>query len=118
VSEWGKVGNWTVEERDTRGVGPLCLYCQSALGGRHAVTCVVPQKTVRLRVTIEFDVTVPDSWTRHDVEFHRNESSSCASNGWRDLRDAMREAGSRGAKCFCGTAKYDVVDMYGNEWVV
>jgi len=49
---------------------------------------------VFIKVTIEYAIAVPDYWTRSDINFHRNESSWCASNIIRELEHANAESGT------------------------
>ena len=57
-----------------------CFYCGSGIGSEHQPECVCRKRSVVLRVVVEYAVLVPESWTPEQIEFHRNESSWCASN--------------------------------------
>lgn len=79
---------WIVTEVDIRTFphhGTKCLYCPSLLGKEHAQDCVVRNRTVIVRAVIEYIVKVPEAWSAHDIEFHRNESSWCADNGINEI---------------------------------
>lgn len=69
------------------GVPTKCFYCPSALGSEHAPNCVCRKKLVTVRVTLEMVVETVESWDAHSIDFHRNESSWCASNGLREIQD-------------------------------
>ncbi|MNL59940.1 hypothetical protein D3C87_1837090 [compost metagenome] len=62
-------------------------------------------KQVRVRMTVEYDVTVPADWDSNMVEFHRNESSWCKDNAIEELR-ALAD-GEKG--CLCRHAEFDFV---------
>ena len=57
-----------------------CLYCRQPLGGVHLPSCVLREKTVVIRSVVQWVTTVPEDWDISNVEFHLNESSSCANN--------------------------------------
>lgn len=72
-----------VKEEDERPAGKgsgHCFYCPSKIGERHAEDCVIWEKQVVVRATIEYTITVPHSWKKEDIEFHRNEGSWCSNN--------------------------------------
>ena len=85
-----------VEDARPAGKPGECFYCLKKLGEPHTWECVIPQKTVRVRTTFVYEVSVPRSWDSAGVEFHRNESSSCADNIIQDL-----EAFSKKNGCLC-----------------
>jgi hypothetical protein len=69
---------------DDDGVRPVgrqdeCLYCH-APKGEHKADCVVPQRTVVVEMKIRYVTEMPASWTKDEIEFKLNESSSCADN--------------------------------------
>ncbi len=51
----------------------------------------------KIVVSITYEIPVPDDWGTYEVEFHRNESSSCASNMMDELRELERKI-----ECLCG----------------
>lgn len=57
-----------------------CFYCGNVADAPHKHDCVIPQKAVVVRRTMEFVISVPRHWDSGDIEFHRNDSSSCADN--------------------------------------
>lgn len=57
-----------------------CFYCERRIGAEHKENCVLRIKTVVIKATIEYTVSVPAHWTAEDVRFNRNQSSRCASN--------------------------------------
>lgn len=69
------VGDYGVRPRGNQGE---CFYCRSERGTQHKKDCVIRQRSVIVRVTIEYPVLVPEDWSQKDIEFHRNESSLCS----------------------------------------
>lgn len=55
-----------------------CFYCHIPIGGFHKHDCALVVKKVLVRAVIEYEIQVPYFWDSCDIEFHRNESSSCA----------------------------------------
>lgn len=70
-----------------------CFYCQRPVGELHDLGCVLRLRRVVVRMTVEFPVEVPDSWTAEDIEFHRNEGTWCATNVLPELEAAIPEDG-------------------------
>lgn len=62
----------------------LCFYCGFEKG-THKEDCVCPQKSVVIKMTIEYVVSVPRFWEANDIDFHRNDSSWCAGNAIAEL---------------------------------
>lgn len=71
-----------VTEDHSRGRqrGDRCFYCPAPIGQKHHDECVVPDKRVRLRVELEFDVLMPATFTNDDITFNPLGSSSCFDN--------------------------------------
>jgi hypothetical protein len=82
-----------------------CLYCKSKVGGYHLDTCVFICKKVKVRCTIEYEISCPYHWTKHDIEFHRNEGSWCSDNMLNELENLSEKNG-----CLCYFASYEVID--------
>lgn len=78
-----------------------CFYCQRTLGSDHAAECVMRLKTVVVRATVEYVVIVPESWTKDNIEFHRNDSSWCADNMLAEL-----ERVSEDKACICHMVEF------------
>lgn len=96
---------WTV----TKENGPLpagkpdeCFYCGQPLGAQHAAECVCRTRTVIVRATIEYEVTVPSFWDRAQIHFHRNEGSWCSNNMLNELDELNRD-------CLCRYVKWEYV---------
>ena len=58
---------WPLVVENDDGIRPAgrpdtCFYCNQKIGQPHAADCVIVQKTVRLRFTIDLDIEVPHSW--------------------------------------------------------
>ena len=82
-----------------------CIYCKSKIGEPHKVGCVVRERTVVVSATIQYVITVPEDWTKEQIEFHRNEGSWCSDNGLREI-DNFRE---RTDHCLCGNMYYKYI---------
>lgn len=90
------------DERPAAKGSGVCFYCHRAIGDRHDATCVLWTHRVKVRVTIDYEVDVPYSWTKEIVEFHRNEGSWCASNVLNELENVEEEIG-----CLCPASKFE-----------
>lgn len=80
-----------------------CTWCGASVGLPHKDECVVPKRVVTLEVTFRVPMPVPQSWTPDQIEFHRNESSWCASN-W--LHDLERFCGDQRCLCAYSNTRY------------
>lgn len=91
-----------VTKRDAAPAGEPdeCFWCNEKIGRDHKWECVRVTKKVIIRETIERTVKVPISWDAHRIEFHRNESSWCASNIIHELQNVQ------GCLCHNYKAKY------------
>lgn len=86
---------WPLVDPHDDGIRPAskpdeCLYCRQRIGQPHERECVIVTKRVEMRVvatlptgekltgTWQFDEVY--SWDEGMTEFHKNESSWCASN--------------------------------------
>lgn len=65
-----------------------CFYCNAALGAEHRAECVLRRRTIVVETVVRYVVEEPEHWTAEDLHFHRNLSSSCASNVLREIADA------------------------------
>lgn len=80
-----------------------CFYCQRKIGEEHGRECVMVVKTVEIAYTFTIPVQVPHFSSSRDIEFLRNESSSCANNILAELQDY---ATKNGCLCHCQNATY------------
>lgn len=78
-----------------------CTYCQQPIGGNHSTDCVLVMKKVKVRAITEYEIGVPYSWSKEDIEFHRNDSSWCADNMLTEL-DKLKE-------CLCQYVRYEYI---------
>jgi hypothetical protein len=65
---------------------------------------VLVSKNVIVNFSINLETRVPALWTAEDIEFHRNESSSCASNVLYELEELVKKNG-----CLCGLGEFSFV---------
>lgn len=77
-----------------------CFYCHQPLGEPHKDDCLCFTKIVMVKVEITIPKVVPVYWTKHEIEFHMNDSSWCASNIVNDL-ERMDEADEDNRHCLC-----------------
>jgi len=82
-----------------------CFYCNQEIGDYHKDDCVLIRKKVKLRATIEYEVTVPSSWGEGSVEFNRNDGSWCASNLIDELKEIDKEYG-----CLCDFVEFKYLE--------
>jgi hypothetical protein len=75
-----------------------CFYCKRLVGEQHVDDCVMRDRSVMVRVTVDLCMTYPQSFTAEDIEFHLNESSYCCSNIIDDLQRIS---------CICGHTKME-----------
>jgi len=101
--------DWPVLEHGIRPAGPpdRCFYCKAQLGEQHGAECVIRSRTVVVRAIVEYVIDVPESWTPHDIEFHRNDGSWCSSNGIDEIGLINERQGE--GKCPCQIVKYEYV---------
>ena len=110
------MGQFEVTAAATRPASDVleCFYCQTPIGGHHKPECVLISKKVKIRMTLEYEVTVPASWHKGQIEFHRNEGGWCADNALDELAD-LTDAGG----CLCGASRFeylqDASDPFLNE---
>jgi hypothetical protein len=88
-----------------------CFYCGADLGSQHKRTCVMVNKKVRVRYTLEIVVNVPHSWNGGDVEFHRNNGSWCANNCANDIARHIATSEAAGNGCLCGKFKAEYLGV-------
>ena len=94
--------DWTVTEKSVAPAGRSdeCFWCKSKLGSQHKYECVIRKKTVIVSAAIEYLVSEPESWDTDMIEFHRNESSWCQSNGIDEIQEAAEKyAAAHGCQC-------------------
>lgn len=99
---------WPLVDAKDDGIRPAgrpdaCFYCHQQVGQEHKRDCVIVTKLVRINYTYAVDTRVPHAWTQHDIEFHRNDSSWCANNAFREIRKHLK---TDGCACNRTTAVY------------
>lgn len=72
-----------------------CFYCGQEITQPHKEDCVCRERTIVLRLSLEYVVAVPAYYTEKDILFHRNEGTFCMDN---DI-DRMKVDG-----CFCAAS--------------
>ena len=100
----------TKEDERPAGKGSgHCFYCPSKIGEEHAKECVLRKRKVIIRLAVEYPIEVPESWTKEQIEFHRNESSWCKDNALDELKEFIKQNG-----CLCDKADIEYVEECKN----
>jgi hypothetical protein len=84
-----------------------CFYCNQDIGMFHKEDCVLVKKKVKIRAIIEYEISVPAAWNKHDIEFQRNEGSWCASNMIGELQE-IEDDETQG--CLCGITEFQYIE--------
>lgn len=104
----------TVKAKRPGSDAHACFYCHEDVGGKHLETCVLINKRVQLKMTINYPAQVPASWDKDQINFHRNDSSWCSDNALDELQDLTDDD-----NCLCRYTAFewisDIGDAYLNE---
>lgn len=94
--------NWEVKEEGIRPAGSdnNCFYCGEEKGNTHKPECVIRKRTIVMEMKVEIVMEVPEHWDEEMCNFHKNESSWCASN----ILDDLKKLDEKG--CLCGITKF------------
>lgn len=95
--------DWTVGEYSVCPAGKPdeCYYCGAKVGEQHKSNCVIREKTIVTRMTIDFVDSVPESWDEDLIDFHYNDSSWCATNVLHRLEERSN------FRCLCDVASFE-----------
>lgn len=98
--------NCPVGSEGIRPLGPpdRCFYCNATLGEQHGETCVIRNRTVLVRATVEYVVSVPEHWDAEAIEFQRNDGSWCADNLIAELQSIVASE-----RCLCPLTRFEFV---------
>ena len=105
---------WPLVVENDDGIRPAgppdeCFYCQQKVGQPHGRECVIVTKRVKVRYTMEIEIVVPHDWDEHMIDFHRNDSSWCASNAVEDIKDYVDRMGED--ECLCSKFKSEYLGV-------
>jgi len=94
---------------DDSGIRPAvnpdeCLYCQQKVDTPHKSDCVILRRKVKVRYSFDIEIEVPQSWTKEDIDFHRNMSSWCSNNAIDELRATSKD------HCLCDAFNCEVLE--------
>lgn len=122
-----KCTSWPVVLPDDDGIRPAgdphrCFYCRQEVGEPHGRECVTVLSKTRYGVFLNDDRVGtwrredPCSWTTHDREFHKNESSWCADNAMDEIEwmsDGLkaRVEAAIGEGCACSAIEFRVDEV-------
>ena len=81
-----------------------CFYCGQKMGESHKDDCVLIKKKVLVRMIVEYEVEVPNSWDEEIVMFHRNEGSWCSDNAISELEEL-----SGSGQCLCSKTEFEYI---------
>jgi len=81
-----------------------CFYCLAPIGDEHKQDCVLVKKKVTVQMKISYEITVPASWEKHQIEFQRNDGSWCADNAISELEEIAEKEG-----CLCNRAEFEYI---------
>lgn len=100
--------DWPVSDHGIRPNGDpnKCFYCSAERGAQHRMGCVIRDRTVVVRTIVEHVITVPEDWTKDNIEF--TEGSSCSDNHLERLGE-MTERLDTAGKCTCGMLTIEYV---------
>ena len=101
-----KRDNWKVEEYGIRPAGSPdhCFYCGVERGGTHKKDCVIRKRTIVMEMKVEIVLDVPEDWDEDMCNFHKNESSWCASNILSTLERMKDKMG-----CLCEATEFKYI---------
>ena len=102
------ISEFVVTEKAMRPASPerRCFYCHQAIGDFHKDSCVLISKWAKVEIKMTIDIEVPSWWGKHDVEFNRNEGTSCAGNVVGDIERFQDKVGY----CLCGEVEYKYIE--------
>lgn len=89
------------------GQSDRCFFCNQLIGTPHKRDCVAVHRMVKVRYVFDLEIEVPYFWEKKNIEFWRNESSSCAGNAVGELEDYQRKQGY----CLCGQFNSKVLEI-------
>ncbi len=87
-----------------------CFYCNAKLGSEHEYKCVLLVRSVPVRITIDIELEYPVSWDNDSIEFHANESSSCANNLLTRIQEYADRVDAENG-CMCQKVSLEVRDV-------
>jgi hypothetical protein len=83
-----------------------CFYCHQPIGEYHLDDCVLIEQKATVKMIVEYEVNVPFSWDKEDVEFNRNEGTWCSDNAIEELKKLSKKEG-----CLCSVAKFKCLKL-------
>jgi hypothetical protein len=107
--------NWPVGDHGIRPISrdeQVCTYCRQPRGDEHKADCAIRQRTVVVRLTVEYVCGVGEDRSPEQIEFHFNEGTSCLNNEIDRLHRLMGHWDHRldgGGGCFCPHARGEYV---------
>ena len=90
----------------------VCFYCEQPIGTTHHKDCVLIAKTVKVRMTAEYEINIPNYWTSENLEFHRNQGSWCSDNAIDELKEVIDKE-----DCLCHRTKFEYLDKVSGPFL-
>lgn len=101
-----KRDNWPVGKRAINSAynTQVCFDCGAKAGEEHKQDCIIRERTVKIRMTLEFVDDVPEYWSKDTINFKYNDSSWCASS----IIDKLQYR-DENVRCLCDCAKFEYI---------
>ena len=85
-----------------------CFYCQQSIGSYHKFDCVLINKRVKIRLTVDYEINVPVGWRKEMIEFHRNDGTWCSDNLVKELQEIITTD-----TCLCPLTNFEYLETTG-----
>lgn len=86
----------------------ICTYCKQPRGAQHEKGCTIRQRTIVVKLTVEYVCEVPEDWDEQMIHFHFNEGTYCMDNEFLKLRRQLHVFEEQGG-CFCSRTHAEYV---------
>lgn len=96
--------DWPVGDHGVRPVSEaedVCTYCRQPRGEQHKPDCAIRQRTIVVRMTVEYVQPIVEDWDEEMINFYFNEGTHCSSNDIEYMHRRMRHLEAARAQCLC-----------------
>lgn len=90
----------TRSKKGEHGTSDKCFYCTAKVGKPHDENCIVPERPVKIRLTMDLIVPFPISWCEHAIDHMLHDDEFCMIDFMGDIERHL-EAGL----CLCDFTK-------------
>ena len=103
-----KRDDWPVGNEAVRPTGQpdRCFYCNAPSGGQHVSGCVMRQRSVLVRSTVDRVMLVPEQWDVRKIEHYQN--AMCGDELIYRLIEMQHRLGQRD-DCLCGLVRHEFI---------